>query len=208
MALFGWSMERTLDVSCDTDNPNAGLVGAFTLDAYRTNNIGLRFCDQTGELYQELGAVPSLPYLHEFKVAGSQPLPWGFLAAVSLISYPGQTCNCPGSSASPPVGGWGGPLNVLWAVPAGLFPGGRTEAVNAHLLAPGQQYLKRWNQLDITVKRAFSFGRYEVQPAFEIYNLTNSSVVLNQQQTFGPTLGRATQIIQGRFIKLGAMVKF
>ena len=37
----GVIMERTLSVACDVNDPNL-----------------LRFCDQTGELYQEYGAVP------------------------------------------------------------------------------------------------------------------------------------------------------
>jgi hypothetical protein len=207
MVLFGWSMERNQDVTCDTENPNAGLVGASALDSYRTNNVGLRFCDQTGELYQELGKV-SIPYVHEFKVAGSHPLPFGFQAAVSLVSYPGATCNCPGAAAAPPAGGWTGPLNAIWVVPAALFPGGRTEPANAHLIAPGTQYMKRWSQLDVTLKRSFKAGRYEFLPAIEVFNLTNSSVVLNQQQTFGATYQNPTQIMQGRFVKLSAMIKF
>ncbi len=201
--LVGWSVERIREVSCDTDNPNAV---AATLDAYRTNNTGLRFCDQTGELYQELGTA-QIPFRHEFKVAGSHPLPWGFQAAVSFVSFPGATCNCPGA-ITPPLGGWAGPLNVLWVVPPALFPGGRTEAVNAALAAPGSRYLKRWNQLDISAKRSFKFGRYDLLPAVEIYNLANSSVVLNETQTFGASLGNPTQIMQGRFVKLSAMLKF
>jgi hypothetical protein len=93
-------------------------------------------------------------------------------------------------------------------VPPALFPGGRTEAVNARLLAPGAKYLKRWNQLDITVKRVTRVGRFEFLPALEVFNLFNSSVVLNEIQTFGPTLGFPTSTIQGRFMKLSAMVKF
>jgi hypothetical protein len=205
MVLVGWAMERIREVSCDTDNPNPTTAGL--LDSYRTNNTGLRFCDQTGELHQDLGAVPGIPYRHEFKVAGSHPLPWGFQAGVSLVSYPGATCNCPGA-ITPPSGGFTGPLNVLWAVPPALFPGGRTEAVSAHLIAPGDKFLKRWNQLDLTVKRSVRVGRFDMLPAFEIYNLLNSSVVLNENQNFGPALGTPSAVIQGRFVKLGALVKF
>ena len=123
------------------------------------------------------------------------------------MSYPGATCNCPGAIL-PPTGGWTGPLNALWAVPPALFPGGRTEAVSAHLIAPGTKYLKRWNQLDLTVKRSVRVGRFDMLPAFEIYNLLNSSVVLNENQNFGPALGTPSAVTQGRFVKLGALVKF
>ena len=104
--LVGWAMERNRDVICDTDDPNR-----------------LRFCDQTGELFQEFGEVPGIPFRHEFKVAGSYPLPWGLQAGVSFVSYPGATCNCPGS-----VGDRSG-ASVAWTAQrpldagAGCLPG-------------------------------------------------------------------------------------
>jgi hypothetical protein len=190
--LVGWAMERNRDVTCDTDDPNR-----------------LRFCDQTGELFQELGEVPGIPYRHEFKVAGSYPLPWRLQAGVSFVSYPGATCNCPGSSATAPAPAWPGPLNVLWTPLPAVFPGGqRTESVTAHLIAPGTKYLETWNQLDVTLKWAARVGRLELLPAFEVFNLLNSNVVLNENQNFGSALGRPSQILQGRFIKLGALMRF
>jgi hypothetical protein len=96
----------------------------------------------------------------------------------------------------------------MWVVPPAVFPGGRTEAVNARLIPPGVKYLKRWNQLDLSLKRTFQIGRFEFLPAIEFYNVLNSSVVLNEIQTFGPTLERPTQTIQGRFAKLSGMIKF
>jgi hypothetical protein len=109
---------------------------------------------------------------------------------------------------APNLPGWAGPLNALWTVPANLFPGGRNEVVTAQLIPPGSQYLKRWNQLDLNIKRVFRMRRFEVQPAVEIYNLLNSSVVLNQNQNFGPALGTPSLTAFGRFMKLGALVKF
>ena len=186
--LAGWAMERSRTVTCDTnDNPNF-----------------LRFCDQTGELYQELGQVGKIPYRHEFKLAGSQQLPWGFLAAVSFFSYPGSNIDPDGATGP----GWAGPLNVLWAVPPALFPGGRNEAVSVPLIPPGSRYLKRWNQLDLNFKRVFHVRRLEFQPAIEIYNVLNSSVVLNENQNFGPTLGTPSLTPFGRFFKLGGLIKF
>jgi hypothetical protein len=183
LLLVGWAMERVRTVTCDTNNPNA-----------------LRFCDQTGALYQELGQVSGIPFRHEFKLAGSHPLPWGFQAAASLLSYAG-------ANPAPP-NGWAGPLNVLWTVPASFFPGGRTEVVTVPLIAPGTKYLKRWNQLDVNFKRTIRAGRFELQPALEVFNLLNSSVVLGENQNFGPSLGQPALTAFGRFMKLGALVRF
>jgi hypothetical protein len=190
-ALIGWAMERNRSVTCDTPNPNQ-----------------LRFCDQTGNLYQELGAVPAIPYRHEFKASASQPLPWEFMLGISFLSYPGgpfTSLNTP--QGAPPTANWPG-LQNNWVVPAALFPGGQTESVTVPLIAPGTQYLDRWNQLDLSVRRTFKVGHYEVQPALELYNLINSSVVLGQNQTFGPALGNPLTTLQGRLLKLSAIVRF
>jgi hypothetical protein len=171
--LGGWTMEKLLSTTCDNENPNA-----------------FRYCDQTGELFQELGSVPNQPFRHEFKLAATYPLPWQVEAGVSFMSYPGE------------------PLTVMWAVPANLFPGGRTQAVTVALIPPGTAFLERWNQLDVNLKRSFRIANLELRPSVDVYNLLNSSVVLSELQVYGPALGQPTSILQGRFMKLGLMVRF
>ena len=68
----GWAMERARRVSCDTPNPNQ-----------------LRFCDHSGQLYQELGPVPEIPYRHEFKFSMAQELPYAFNVGASFVSFAG-----------------------------------------------------------------------------------------------------------------------
>ncbi len=190
-ASVGWATERTRSITCDTPNPNQ-----------------LRFCDQTGERFQELGVVPSMPFRQEFKLSASQPLPGSFLVGVSFVSYAGGLNTALNAiTGAPPPGTWPGLMNN-WAVPANLFPGGRTEVISMPLIAPGTQFLERWNQLDVSARRSFRVGRYEVQPALELYNLLNSSVVLNQNQNFGSSLGNATSTLQGRLVKLSALMRF
>ncbi len=194
-AQAGWSTERTRSVTCDTPNPNQ-----------------LRFCDQTSATYQELGVVPSMPFRQEFKLAGSQPLFWELLVGASFISYPGGlfTALLP-VTGGPPVGNWPG-LQNNWAVPAAVFTAAgmtRAEVVTTPLIAPGTQFLERWNQFDVSIRRRFHFGgRYEIQPALEVYNLMNSAVVLGQNQNFGATWGAPTSTLQGRLFKLSAILKF
>ena len=169
--LGGWAMERTRIISCDATNPNL-----------------LFYCDQSGELHQDIGAV-SIPYRHEFKLAASYPLPWKFQAGVSLLSYPGL------------------PLTVNWAVPLALLPN-RSAPVTVPIIAPGTSYLPRWNQLDVHFTREVRVGRYAIRPTIEVFNLLNTSVILAQNQAFGATLGQPTSTLQGRLMKLSAMLKF
>jgi hypothetical protein len=60
----------------------------------------------------------------------------------------------------------------------------------------------------MSLKRTFRTGRTQVEPGVAIYNLLNSSVVLGEITAFGPALGRPLNTLQGRFVKLEAMVKF
>src|SRR5262249_49103242 len=159
--LAGWAMERTRTVTCDTPNPDLFF-----------------YCDQTGGLHQDIGPV-SIPYRHEFKLAGSYLLPGQVQAGVSFLSYPGT-----GST----VNGVGGPLTVNWAVPLALLPN-KSAPVTIPIIAPGTSYLPRWNQFDVHFTREIKVARFGIRPTLEVFNLLNSSVILGQNQTFGATLG-------------------
>jgi hypothetical protein len=186
---FGWAMERARRVSCDTPNPNL-----------------LRFCDHTGELYQELGTVEKIPYRHEFKFSMAQQLPWGFNVGVSMLSFAGAHRLIGAGGAANVVGSAG---SVAWAVPAALFPGGITEPVNSPLLSPGVSFLDRWNQLDFSLRQTLRVGgRFELRPALEMFNLTNAPVVLSRNNNFGPALDQPLTVLPGRLTKVTLLVKF
>jgi hypothetical protein len=140
-----------------------------------------RFCDQS-----QFG----IPFRHDFKFAGSYPIVWGVQVGASLQSYAGL------------------PLAVNWAVPANLFPGGRTQSVTVNLIPPGSAYLDRWTQLDLSFRKVFKLGRYRVDGALDMFNALNSNVVLTQNQNFGSTLGQPQAVLQGRLLRISSQIKF
>jgi hypothetical protein len=140
-----------------------------------------RYCDQT-----QYG----IPFRSDFKFAGSHPLPWNFQLGATLQSYAGQ------------------PSAVNWAVPASVFPGGRTQPVTVNLIPPGSRYLKRWNELDLTLRRVIKVGRFRVDGALDIFNSLNSNVVLQQNENLGSALGRPQAVLQGRLLRLSSQIKF
>jgi len=160
----GWSADRLVTVSCGGYDPNT-----------------FRYCDQS-----ELG----IPFRHDFKFAGSHPLPLDVQVGAALQSYAGL------------------PLAVNWAVPTNLFPGGRTQAVTVNLVPPGSKYLHRWNQLDLSVRRVFTFGKVRLDGALEIFNALNSNVVLSENQNFGSALGQPQAVLQGRLLRVSSQIKF
>jgi Carboxypeptidase regulatory-like domain len=160
----GWSADKLVTISCASNDPNT-----------------FRYCDQS-----QLG----IPFRHDFKFAGSYPLPLRMQIGATLQSYAGL------------------PLMVNWAVPTNLFPGGRTQAVTVNLVPPGSKYLNRWNQLDLSVRRTFAFGKVKVDGALDIFNSLNSNVVLTENQNFGSTLGQPQAILQGRLLRVSSQIKF
>ena len=149
-----------------------------------------RYCD-----HSEL----SIPFRHSFKFSGSYPLPLGVVVGASAVSNAGHLLG----NIVPD-----GSLAVNWAVPANLFPGGRTQPVTVRLIPPGSQYLKRWNQLDVQFKRVFNVGNLRFEPGVDVYNVFNSNVVLVQNQNFGSALGRPERVLQGRLLRLTAQFVF
>ena len=170
-----WSAERTVSVTCDTNNPNQ-----------------LRFCDQRGKLYQELGATRKPPFASSFKFLGTFPgLPYDFTGSVAVRNYLGD------------------PKAANWVVPASLFPNRqRTESVTAPLIPPLTEFLPRWTQLDVSVKRNFRLARTTLVADLTVFNVMNSSTVITETSTFGPSLGTPTSIIPGRLPRIGVQVKF
>jgi hypothetical protein len=164
-AFGGWTPQRTISVTCDTDNPNA-----------------FRFCDQRSL---------DIPYRHDAKLAISYPLFLGLQSSMSVQSYAGL------------------PLGVNWVPAASVFPGGRrTASITVPLIAPGTKYLDRMNQVDLGLKKIFRRGGLEVHAQFDLFNAFNSSVVLEEVQTFGTALGRPNRILQGRLPRVAMQLKF
>jgi carboxypeptidase family protein len=140
-----------------------------------------RYCDQSQY---------NVPFRPDVKFAGSYPIVWGVQIGASLQSYAGL------------------PLAVNWAVPASVFPGGRTQSVTVNLIPPGSQYLDRWNQLDLSFRKVFTIGRYRVDGALDMFNALNSNVVLSQNQNFGSSLGQPLAVLQGRLLRISSQIKF
>jgi len=150
-------------------------------DTDNPNNF--RYCDQP--------SLGSVPYLTEYKLAGFYPIPLGLSVNMSLISWPGEQ------------------LLTRWSVPRSMFPGGqRTTSVRVNLAKPGTKYDDRYTQLDMGVKRVFTFGGLQVHTDFTMFNSLNTSAVLNENTSYGSKLGTPTQVAQGRLFRVAAQLKW
>ena len=200
----GWTMERNLLTRCDTrDDPNE-----------------LMFCDPTGAWGPDSYGGYGVPWLNEFKVSGTLPLPGGFTFSGSLQSYNPRELVVGGGGGQSAGGlNGGGELegsltrtgNVRWNVPKtdAYYPEGvpRTQTITIPLMAPGSAFLDRLNQIDVSVRKVFEMAngmRVDVQA--DIYNIINGDPIIEGSNFFGSSLGNVTRTVQGRFLQVATNV--
>jgi len=230
----GWTIDRELSRTCDqTVNPTTFL----------NDPNSLRFCDWYGGLYQDLGKTASIPYRNEFKIQGNVPLWYKFEFSASLYSDPVynsnyQLNNYPtglGNPVAEPLfaGQQQGFKEVYWTInsatkypancncpsPGGVVNAGLLQGAETILLvAPGSRLTPQLNQLDIGIRRSFTFhDRYTVKAEAQIFNVINSNVVTAESQTLGPSVtpylkdgpgGVPTAILNPRMLRLAVQFKF
>jgi hypothetical protein len=171
----GTSTGRTITSTCDVVDPNYSSA----------TSAGLRYCDQS-----EYG----MPWLTNFKLSGSYPLPYGFRASAVWQSTPGDmvTYNYVMSAAV---------FRAQTGVPL-------TQAsVNTRLNQPGTDYLSRVNQFDLTISKSFPVGRIRLSPEVSLFNMFNNNPVLSQTTAY-PNQGRPLRVLDGRLIRFQVQVRY
>jgi hypothetical protein len=132
-----------------------------------------------------------IPFRAQVKVGGSYQLPYDFLASGVFQSNP--------SSLS----------NITFTFTRQTTPGLTQASVTAPLIEPGSYALPRHNQLDMRLSRSFRMGatrRMSLQ--MDVFNALNARPPDSVSTTAGPNLGLPTQVLQARFVTLGAQFHF
>ena len=176
----GWSAARNVAVTCDQENPNGSAANDLFFDISFVR--GGRFCDER---------ALDIPFRHDFKLAGTLPLPYQLEFSGTIVSYAGNESQ------------------IVWDVPASAFPNGqRTVPVQVRLTPPGTKYLNRWNQVDVAIKKNFQFDNYQFVTQADVYNAFNAAPVTIETQVFGSSLGFPNTILQGRLLRLVTQIKW
>jgi hypothetical protein len=77
------------------------------------------------------------------------------------------------------------------------------------LIKPGSQYGDRLNQLDLRFAKSFKVAsRTRIKGMVDIYNTLNANPVVALNTTYGANWLKPTQILVGRFVKVGAQLDF
>jgi hypothetical protein len=181
----GTSIGRQKFVNCEVDDPNS-----------------LRFCDQ-----RDL----DIPYLAQFKLAGSYSLPFQVQISGTWQGYPGVPSgtarqdvlyNSALNRVEDPS------LNVNYIVDRTIVPNLTPASVTVPLIRPGSTYLDRLNQIDLRFARKFTVRGVQAQGQFDVFNVLNANTILGEVETFGTALHRPTSILQGRLFAAGVQLTF
>ena len=140
------------------------------------------------------------PFQTQYKGYVVYPMPWfGLRTSATFRSFPGPQIQAsqPLTSAQINQLGLGRPLS------------GGVSQILVDLVPAGTMYGQQLNQLDWRLSRSFNLrGSRRVNINFDVFNMTNASTVLNQNNTYGPSWQYATLIIPGRLMKFGGQFDF
>jgi hypothetical protein len=141
----------------------------------------LRFCDQS---------LHDVPFLTQFKMSGTYVIPSGIRLSANFQSQPGNE------------------RIIAYAVVRSILPTLTQTSVTVRLNEPGSLYNDRVNQLDLTISRSFRPAGVEIRPELSVFNVFNANPVLAYVNTWGPSLGTVTTILNPRVLRLGFNMKF
>ena len=148
----------------------------------------LRGCDQ------------KYPFRTQLKLSGTYPLPRGVRLSAVFQSLPGYPSFRTGDTVSD--------LVVNYLVNRSIVPNLTLAQVAVRLNEPGQNFLDRVNQLDVSVAKDFRSGRVNVRPQLDLLNALNSAPVTGQITTFGPSLGFPLTVLPARLLRFGVKLDF
>jgi hypothetical protein len=196
--LFGGATtERSLRVACDL-----GGSGTFPSNTYtgQDDPNTLRFCDQRG-----LG----IPWLTQFKLSGTYPLPMGIQVSGVLQSYAGRALSDGNTTPALPTV-WRITQTTRYANGALVVPNMTQTSLVVPLVAPGTELLDRLNQVDLSLAKWFTVGTTRIQGQFDLFNAFNRSPVLDVRSSdYGTTAYlQPSRTLQGRLVRLGFQIKW
>ncbi len=180
------------DVTANARFGNGAIVSGGTSTG-RTIQIACDVTDPNNTRYCDQSKL-DIPLLTTAKVSGSYPLKYGVRVSGVLQSTPGDA------------------VATTYTVTAANF---RTatgvamgqSSVNLRLNKPGERYLPRVYQLDMTFSKSFKVGNARISPEVSLFNMLNANPILSESTAY-PAVGTPLRILDGRLLRFQAQVRF
>jgi hypothetical protein len=155
------------------------------------------------------GCDMTFPYRPDIKFLASHQLPWDIsVSGTYQFSRGVQNPNQPSIVAD-----WAAPNSVIAPALQRNLAAGATATKTIRLITPGTEYGdENLHQLDLRASKSFRFDRYTFRFDADLYNVFNSNWPFTVNTTFATTATsswlRPTNVLQGRFFKLGGHFSF
>ena len=127
--------------------------------------------------------------------------------AGTFQSKPSVGQNFPSIASESLAGNWV-VANTQVASWLGRSLSGNVPVTIVNIVKPGTLYGERLNQFDVRLAKMVRFEQRRLNISLDVYNVLNSSVPDNYQQTFGTSWLTPLSIIPARFAKLGVQFDF
>ncbi len=128
---------------------------------------------------------------YQWRLSGSYVLPGDVSIAGSLVSNTGF------------------PRQIAYTVTKSVVPTLVRSSQRVFVDERGPDRLPNVTLIDIRFSRPIKFaGNRSFEPQLDIFNITNSDVVVNMVNTIGPRLGYPAEILAPRILRLGFALKF
>lgn len=138
------------------------------------------------------------PFVTQFKLNGTYPLPWHLQVSGNFQSLPGI-----------PISASLLATNAQIAPTLGRPLAGTSSTVTIpNIIAPQTMFEGRSNQLDLRLTRTVRIGHMNLRGHFDAYNVLNASPILSVNTTYGPNWLNATSVLDARLFKLSAQLSF
>jgi hypothetical protein len=100
------------------------------------------------------------------------------------------------------------PLNRNFIVGRAQVPNLTQVSQTVQLVPRGEVRLDRFDLLDLRVSKIFGSGTRQIEALADVFNVLNNNATTGEVQTVGSSLGRPSEIIGGRLLRLGLQIKF
>lgn len=168
---------------------NFMLFGGFTLAAHKQCGSGAASTNPNDHI--NACGYDDFDSKYMLNVSGVYRLPAGFNVSGHLVHSTGK------------------PLGRAFIVTRAIVPNLTQVNQTVALLPRGELRRPAWTLLDLRLSREFRLGRgTSFELLLDVFNLLNENSALQEVETIGTALGRISQNIDGRLVRLGAKFSF
>lgn len=186
-----WTRYHGVEVTLEKRFANgAAIFGGFTAGRNRGNTRGSGSdLNNPNVLINALGAV-GFDATYQLNLAGSWMLPFGVMTSGSVRTATGL------------------PLTRTLTVTRSIVPNLTQVSQSVDLVERGEVRLENNKLVDVRLAKVFKIPGAKLEAIADVYNILNSNATLGEVTVVGPALGRPSEILNARMLRLGIQMKF